>query len=227
MKQILENSAGVEAAIKQVSGKANEVMTDKKVEETSNGTPDDSLCEKRIEENSEKELSKAEMRDMLNRADSFSRFPVLMNYCYHGIPKYVFAELLGEYWELCDNLFNYRHMAHIAFLTAEKYKDRVMTKEAYDLYQSLPEKVTIYRGMTVKESRQRKYSFGISWTLDRKVAEFFAYEYIRNFATQNEPKTVLEAIVDKKDIVAVFLRREESEVICLNVKRENIVKSKS
>ena len=76
---------------------------------------------------------------------------------------------------------------------------------------STPEKVGIYRGMTKIELKSGE--FGISWTLDKEKAEFFAYTYVRNTSTNLLPKTVHKIIVDKKDIIAYFNGRKEQEII--------------
>ena len=86
-----------------------------------------------------------------------------------------------------------------------------MTTEELEFLKNLPDKVTIYRGMTVEESTKEHQ--GVSWTLDKKVAEFFAYQYTRNQSTSKKPKTVVEKVIDKSEIIAVFLGREEQEII--------------
>ena len=50
--------------------------------------------------------------------------------------------------------------------------------------------------------------FGISWTTCRDVAEFFA------FRNEQEDTAVYSIEVDKEDIKAVFLSRNEFEAIC-------------
>lgn len=84
------------------------------------------------------------------------------------------------------------------------YADK-KTKKFYD---ELPNVVTLYRGCTKDEVDSGIY--GISWTTDKKVAEFFAKEYIRR-DTRNG--VVMEIHISKSDICAVLLDRDESEVI--------------
>lgn len=50
--------------------------------------------------------------------------------------------------------------------------------------------------------------FGISWTTSREIAEFFA------FRNEQEDTAVYSIEVDKEDIKAVFLSRNEFEAIC-------------
>ena len=81
-------------------------------------------------------------------------------------------------------------------------------KDAKKFYDSLPARVTIYRGTCVEETENRRY--GISWTTDLKTAEFFAYRFGK------EGRCILKAEVLKKDIMAIMTSRNESEVIVLN-----------
>lgn len=86
-----------------------------------------------------------------------------------------------------------------------------MTKQELKIYNSLPENITIYRGMTVAELESG--DFGISWTLSKECAEFFAFKYGRNFSTENKPKVVHQLEVLKVEILAYFHERNEQEVI--------------
>ena len=54
-----------------------------------------------------------------------------------------------------------------------------MTKQELKIYNSLPENITIYRGMTTEELESG--DFGISWTLSKECDGFFAFKYGRNF----------------------------------------------
>ena len=71
--------------------------------------------------------------------------------------------------------------------------------------------------MTVIEFKSR--IFGISWTLDPKVAHFFAFEYGRNFTTIGEEKMIHEMIISKKDVFAYLASGKEEEIIYLNLKK--------
>lgn len=62
---------------------------------------------------------------------------------------------------------------------------------------------TVYRGVTSYNAQNVK---ALSWTLNREVAEWFAHRFGQN-------GTVYEAQVKKENIYAVFLGRNEEEVI--------------
>ncbi len=68
--------------------------------------------------------------------------------------------------------------------------------------------------MTKIESKSRNY--GISWTLKKEVAEFFAYTYIRNHAICGLRKTVKSTVINKSDVVAFFNGRKEFEIIYIS-----------
>ena len=89
-----------------------------------------------------------------------------------------------------------------------------MTKEEQMFLKNLPDKVKIYRGMT-KAEKESGY-FGVSWTLRKKVAEFFCNDYGRNYDTRDEEKIVHWLLINKKDIIAVIQDRKEEEVIYIN-----------
>ena len=67
----------------------------------------------------------------------------------------------------------------------------------------LEDTVTVYRGVTSLNADNIR---AMSWTLDKEVAEWFAHRY-------KEDGTVYEAEIDKKHILALFIGRNESEVV--------------
>lgn len=87
-------------------------------------------------------------------------------------------------------------------------KELVMNEEELGYYNSLPDKVTLYRGCSVDEYEDGDSCFGISWTTSREIAEFFAFRY------EQEDTAVYSIEVDREDIKAVFLSRNEFEAIC-------------
>ncbi len=78
----------------------------------------------------------------------------------------------------------------------------------------LPEQIKIYRGMTEQELEGK--SFGVSWTLKKEVADFFAFDYWRNTATAHLKKTVHEITINKSDVIAFLNDRREYEIIYIS-----------
>lgn len=80
---------------------------------------------------------------------------------------------------------------------------KLMDEKEYELFCGLDDVITIYRGVTSYNAKDVKV---LSWTLNRATAEWFATRF-------NEQGTVYEAQIDKQHICAVFLGRNEAEVI--------------
>lgn len=117
---------------------------------------------------------------------------------------------LADAYTGSDNLFHYQGDIKIAFSSDHIGRNSLMTKKELIFLKNLPEKITIYRGMTEVEKRSKNY--GVSWTLDRKVAEFYL-TYYRNTSTKHLKKTVHKLVINKKDAIAYFSERNESEII--------------
>ena len=79
----------------------------------------------------------------------------------------------------------------------------VLGPDALFFYSDLPDSILIWRGC--ERGRER----GLSWTTDRAIAEGFAI----GRRTTNERPTLVRAEIPKKHIFAVFIERQESEVI--------------
>lgn len=82
----------------------------------------------------------------------------------------------------------------------------ISTDEERELFESLPDEVTVYRGCFLNE-QNRKQGFNLSWTLSREVAEFFAHRF------NQAGRGVFEATISKSRILGLFLDREEAEVL--------------
>lgn len=145
--------------------------------------------------------------------DSFNRFHTFLD---------IIPRLKGEnYWYALiraytssDNLYNYRYSVKECFLSNQPRSKSVMNEAEIKHFESLPERVTIYRGMTQVESRSGNY--GCSWTLKKEVAEFFAYKYWRNISTRNLKKVVKEITIDKSEIICFYNGRSEFEIFYTN-----------
>lgn len=95
-------------------------------------------------------------------------------------------------------------------------KHFLMDVEERKFLAELPDEITIYRGCSKKEINSNKIRY--SWTLDKKVAEFFAYEYANVGLTQSFDKVksdfdVIEKTINKSEVIAYFNGRKESEIL--------------
>lgn len=90
----------------------------------------------------------------------------------------------------------------------------VMNDDERAAYDALPDIVTVYRGC----NRAKHDAKGLSWTLDISKAEWFARRY-------QGLNLVLQGEVKKQHVYALLLGRNESEVICREVR--NVTKRAS
>jgi hypothetical protein len=84
-------------------------------------------------------------------------------------------------------------------------REQVMTVEDRDALAALPERVTVYRGVNC-----RNYVAGISWTLDRNLAHWFALRWVN--AEYPKGFTVISGTVLRHRILAL-LQDSEHEII--------------
>jgi hypothetical protein len=114
-----------------------------------------------------------------------------------------------DYWRLLSDVWidtenQYAYLNEWKKLLASKRPNRhyMMGEEEDNILRSLSNQVTIYRGCQKGLNED-----GLSWTLDKSKAKFFANRF-------GKKGIILERKVPKLDIMAVLLGRGESEVIC-------------
>jgi hypothetical protein len=115
--------------------------------------------------------------------------------------------LLGENWESSDMVFKYASRLRRILKTAGPLP-AMMTPAENAFYNSLPDRITIYRGC------QQANLMGLCWTLDRALANSFTQ--LSRFEVE-EP-LLATATVPKKKVLAVKLGRNETEIITLSPK---------
>jgi hypothetical protein len=100
------------------------------------------------------------------------------------------------------------------FVSDRKHRHLLMTEDEFMLLNQLPDILTIYRGGSPSEQKTGKY--GVSWTLNKAVAQRFAET---KSITTKKPMSIFEITVSKADIVAYFNERCEEEVIYIRRKK--------
>lgn len=143
-------------------------------------------------------------------ADSFNRFEIFLE---------IEPKLKGKnYWyglrisyDSSDNLFCYKDAIKSLFKSNEPNRNSLMDNKELKYLNELPQEITIYRGMTEQELISEQ--FGISWTLKKKVAIFFAETYNRNYAVNHLKKVVHKITINKSKVIAFFNGRKEFEII--------------
>lgn len=115
-----------------------------------------------------------------------------------------------EYWELFSGMWTdseniWQNKDTFKYLLGLHQDSRryFMSEEDLEVYDNLPEQITIYRGYTVGKNKN-----GFSYTLNKERAEWFAKRFNKN-------GKVWERVVNKKDIVAYTNARNEEEIIYL------------
>lgn len=117
--------------------------------------------------------------------------------------------LLGEEWQSCDNIAQYAD--HL--MTDTPFADVVevpslgrwmMTPEECAALAALPDTVTVYRGCYARNKR------GLSWSIDRSVAERFPFIHRYRQAGQ---ALLVRGEVQREHVIAVKLDRQEHELI--------------
>ena len=159
------------------------------------------------------DLNKKKVHEILwgIQANDSNRFSVFLEHEAAFTDKEYWYALSIAYTD-SDNLYKLRDVVKSCFNSQRPHKEYLMTPYERMKVASLPDKVTVYRGMSIEEMKSGKY--GLSWTLSKKVAQFFAEIYRRNVDTRNHEKVVHTKLVDKKSIVCYFSDRKERELIC-------------
>ena len=85
----------------------------------------------------------------------------------------------------------------------------MMDSDELSFYNSLPNELTIWRGIRVEEELDED-NIGFSFTLDKERAEWFAKRFSQD--GRGTPM-LIEAKVKKDKILSVFLNRGEEEVL--------------
>ena len=103
----------------------------------------------------------------------------------------------------------------IVSLFEKANKRTLMDSDERRVYNELPDVVEVYRGVTSYNKRNIR---ALSWTLDYGVAEWFSTRF-------DESGSVYRATVAKEHVFAVFLGRDEKEVIVDPRYLENVKKA--
>ncbi|MCR5757420.1 MAG: hypothetical protein K6F95_05895 [Selenomonas sp.] len=85
----------------------------------------------------------------------------------------------------------------------EAAEQHLMIPADLAVYRHLPDKLTVYRGVSPHRAR-----LGLSWTADKGTALWFKQRYEGSFQGQ-----LLTAVIDKQDVLAYIDERNERELI--------------
>jgi hypothetical protein len=144
--------------------------------------------------------------------DTMNRFEVFYNLRPDLSPALYWYGLRVAYQD-SDNLYSQTEKVRECFSSMLPQRELLMLKREITKIDKLPEIVTIYRGMTEEEVNSGK--FGISWTLSKKIADFFINTYRRNYDTSHLSKRIEQKDIPKSKIIAYLNSRKEKEIIYL------------
>lgn len=117
--------------------------------------------------------------------------------CSDNLSEKDYNSILRSLWvgSPYPNLQNYKT---IIWLFKDANPALLLNKEEVVKLQNLPQVVTVYRGVEIKEHKK----LSLSWTLDIRVAECFAKRHKKLLKT--EDRKILQAAINKKYIYAYF-----------------------
>lgn len=87
-------------------------------------------------------------------------------------------------------------------------KEHLMNEEDKEVFNQMPDEITIYRAMSKKEYDSGNYR--LSWTLNKEVAEFFSE---RSESLYEKDILIHEVKIKKTEAIAYFNDRNEEEII--------------
>ena len=150
----------------------------------------------------------------INRAKSVMDIYTMLNKAYcltflKGVRQFLssedFSGLLSDAWIRSEYPNDDPDMSQQQLLSLFRDAEptALMNTDEYAVWAALPDPVTVYRGVT---SYNANHIRRMSWTLDRKTAEWFAHRF-------GENGTVYQARIPKDSVYAFFNGRNEAEII--------------
>lgn len=159
--------------------------------------------------------------DSVNKLLFIIRTPywlLFLKYSKDYLSKKDFSSLLGDIWTESENP---NADVNVSIRTSASYfkqadKKVLMHEDEYLVYQSLPDELTVYRGVAPGRVKD-----GLSWTANRDKALWFAGRFNSDGKNQGY---ILSGIVKKKNVLAYLNRRGEDELVVypkdvMNVKK--------
>lgn len=127
-----------------------------------------------------------------------------LKYCmpyldYEDIANFLKSEWVNIEFPNYDSAFSTRQLVS---MFKKCKKELIMDKDELEVYNNLPEEVTVYRGVS-NVKKQNKHA--LSWTLNKEIAEKFSVR----FKNDEDENAVFERRVPKSKILCYFAYEEE------------------
>jgi glycerol kinase len=123
-----------------------------------------------------------------------------------------FWEIVGWIWIDNENIYQNFNEWHRLWSSNRTNRHLCMSEEEQQVIKSFSETITIWRGV-----RGKKYTRGLSWTIDRDKAIWFA----KRFSSKNAV-LLIEGTVKRTHVLAHFIGRNEQEIVALPKNVEKI-----
>lgn len=136
------------------------------------------------------------------------RLKTLKQCCSLGLAGSAFWKLVGEVWCDSENIFQNRTQWRGVWASGEPDRTNAMNAEEGLFLNELAMPAPVWRG-----SDCRIQPTSLSWTTSREKAVFFASRRAR----EGHACFLASGIVQRVDIFAAFLRRDEFELVCRKV----------
>ena len=139
-------------------------------------------------------------------------------------------KLLKEAYIMTDNIYGQLKRSTYPFVLADHLIELEaalpnrntdeLNEEEKDIYNKLPEKIKVYRGMC--DAEKQSGQFGISWTRDKDHA--LEYVFYKKNEVQGTIGWIAEMEIDKREIFAVWGVKGETKEIVITPKKCRDVK---
>lgn len=161
-------------------------------------------------------ITKEKMIFEINKCATLNEIILLLNkpyilvflyqlYLLKVISKEKTVSLILKYWSIIENINHDTNVKQEQILELFKSvkREKVMNKSNLNHYESLPDEITIFRGVHEDSPSNIK---GFSWSLNPEVANVFAYRY-------GCKGNIYRASIKKEDVFFYVGDREEEELI--------------
>ena len=138
----------------------------------------------------------------------------LLKFCEPNMNERLFTEYFADAWVGAENPNMDANCSLKLFVKwfRQGKPEWLMQKEDLKVYNELPEKFEVYRGVAVGRNPN-----GLSWTRDYETAKWFSERFNRN----GKKGYMQKALIDKKDALAYFNTRGENEIVVDSISIKN------
>lgn len=126
----------------------------------------------------------------------------------HDLDDDQYWELLSGIWVDTENFWQNVDLWKYFWDASRPGREKVMDEDEKKIFDALPAEFVIYRGFTHEDAET-----GLSWTLDKKKAQWFAKRFSSAERDAKNPPKVASTKVSKDLIYAYLDSRGEKEIV--------------